>query len=275
MWKVVKHACWNCRKQRPCTCNAPHGTWRRKNGRYYHQLRHNRVALTTAEVAELLRHAGKADLMLTAMPVAPPAARPSRRRAAAWAHDALTYAYAAVVRENAQLRRFIRQQVPDHVVQAQVERVQEAVDKVYLPTTGDRPTQGFRGRLDGKGGRFRQNLMGKRCDFSARTVITGDPNLDIDQVGVPVSIAMRLTYPERVTNHNLRKMRAAVRRGTGELGGALYVERSDGQRFDLAFVASTALVADTLAVGDIVERMIVDDDVVIMNRQPSLHKASF
>lgn len=60
-----------------------------------------------------------------------------------------------------------------------------------------RPVKAIRARLKGKEGRLRGNLMGKRVDFSARTVITGDPNLQLDQVGVPKSIAMTLTYPER------------------------------------------------------------------------------
>ena len=60
-----------------------------------------------------------------------------------------------------------------------------------------RPVKAIRARLKGKEGRLRGNLMGKRVDFSARTVITGDPNLELDEVGVPKSIAMNLTYPER------------------------------------------------------------------------------
>lgn len=60
-----------------------------------------------------------------------------------------------------------------------------------------RPVKAIRSRLKGKEGRLRGNLMGKRVDFSARTVITGDPNIMLDQVGVPRSIAMTLTYPER------------------------------------------------------------------------------
>jgi DNA-directed RNA polymerase II subunit RPB1 len=73
-------------------------------------------------------------------------------------------------------------------------------DFAGVPTAkqkGGRPIKAIRARLKGKEGRLRGNLMGKRVDFSARTVITGDPNLDLDQVGVPRSIAMNLTYPER------------------------------------------------------------------------------
>jgi DNA-directed RNA polymerase II subunit RPB1 len=64
-----------------------------------------------------------------------------------------------------------------------------------------RPVKAIRARLKGKEGRLRGNLMGKRVDFSARTVITGDPNLELDEVGVPKSIAMTLTYPERGEFH--------------------------------------------------------------------------
>ena len=60
-----------------------------------------------------------------------------------------------------------------------------------------RPVKAIRARLKGKEGRLRGNLIGKRVDFLARTVITGDPNLELDEVGVPKSIAMNLTYPER------------------------------------------------------------------------------
>ena len=90
---------------------------------------------------------------------------------------------------------------------------------------------------------------------------------------MPLSIAMRLTYPERVTAHNLVQMRAAVDVGPHALGGALYVERADGERFDLAFV-SLAATSGKLCVGDVVDRMLRDGDIVVMNRQPSLHKMS-
>lgn len=68
-----------------------------------------------------------------------------------------------------------------------------------------RPLKAIKARLKGKEGRIRGNLMGKRVDFSARTVITADPNLRIDQVGVPRSIAQNLTYPEIVTPFNIQK----------------------------------------------------------------------
>ena len=66
-----------------------------------------------------------------------------------------------------------------------------------------RPLKSIKQRLKGKEGRVRGNLMGKRVDFSARTVITPDPNLRIDQVGVPRTIAQNMTFPELVTPFNI------------------------------------------------------------------------
>lgn len=113
--------------------------------------------------------------------------------------------------------------------------------------------------------------MGKRVDFSARTVITGDPNLDLDQVGVPYSIARNLTYPERVTPYNITYLQELVRNGPNEYPGAKYVIRDTGDRIDLRYnkTASTFL-----QYGWIVERHLKNDDLVLFNRQPSLHKMS-
>ena len=85
---------------------------------------------------------------------------------------------------------------------------------------------------------------------------------------------MRLTIPERVTSFNYERMRKIVRIGPNELGGALYIEKQyDGARFDLMFV-NVETITDQLKYGDIVERMLQDDDLVVLNRQPSLHKFS-
>lgn len=113
--------------------------------------------------------------------------------------------------------------------------------------------------------------MGKRVDFSARTVITGDPNLALDEVGVPFSIARTLTYPERVTPYNISYLQELVRNGPNEYPGARYVVRDTGDRIDLRYNKR----ADTfLQYGWIVERHLKDGDVVLFNRQPSLHKMS-
>jgi DNA-directed RNA polymerase II subunit RPB1 len=110
----------------------------------------------------------------------------------------------------------------------------------------------IRARLKGKEGRLRGNLMGKRVDFSARTVITGDPNLELDEVGVPRSIAMNLTFPELVSGLNFRMslqhsftfsvtpynspyLQELVRNGPAAYPGARYVVKDTGERIDLRY----------------------------------------
>ena len=78
--------------------------------------------------------------------------------------------------------------------------------------TGGKPTKSIKERLSGKQGRVRLNLMGKRVDFSGRTVITSDPYIDIDQLGVPLKIAMELTVPEEVTPYNIKYLSALVKK---------------------------------------------------------------
>ena len=134
-----------------------------------------------------------------------------------------------------------------------------------------RPVKSIRARLKGKEGRLRGNLMGKRVDFSARTVITGDPNLDLDQVGVPYSIARNLTYPERVTPYNIVYLQELVKNGPNEYPGAKYVIRDTGDRIDLRY---NKTASGFLQYGWIVERHLKDNDLVLFNRQPSLHKMS-
>jgi len=93
-------------------------------------------------------------------------------------------------------------------------------------------------------------------------------------VGVPYEIAMRLTIPEKVTQWNIDLLKEAVRKGPNELGGANYVIRPDGRQIDLRFVKDRNVLADQLAPGYIVERHLKDGDLVIFNRQPSLHRIS-
>ena len=114
--------------------------------------------------------------------------------------------------------------------------------------------------------------MGKRVDFSARTVITPDPNLRLDQLGVPDQIAMNLTVPEVVTEHNLAKLRHLVEKGAHSWPGAKYIKRSDGVYVDLALLPNRTDAH--LDICYTVERHLMNDDYVIFNRQPSLHKMS-
>ena len=137
-----------------------------------------------------------------------------------------------------------------------------------------KPIRGFCQRLKGKTGRFRGNLSGKRVDFSGRTVIGPDPNLAINQVAVPERIAKTLTYPEKVTAHNIEKLRQCVDNGPEKHPGANYlIGQSDGFKRFLKY-GDRAKIADGLRIGDVVERHLMDGDCILFNRQPSLHKLS-
>ncbi|KAJ7351029.1 DNA-directed RNA polymerase II subunit RPB1 [Desmophyllum pertusum] len=124
-----------------------------------------------------------------------------------------------------------------------------------------RPLKSVKQRLKSKEGRIRGNLMGKRVDFSARAVITPDPNLSIDQVGVPRTIAQNLTFPEIVTPFNIDSMQELVRRGNNQYPGAKYIIRDNGDRIDLRFHPKPSDLH--LQFGYKVERHIRDDDVII------------
>ncbi|KAK9819626.1 hypothetical protein WJX72_000381 [[Myrmecia] bisecta] len=136
-----------------------------------------------------------------------------------------------------------------------------------------KPLRGFVQRLKGKQGRFRGNLSGKRVDFSGRTVISPDPNLRVDEVAVPERMAVVLTYPERVTDHNIEKLRKCVLNGMGTWPGANFVLFPDGGRWFLKY-GDRRRIASELKVGDTVERHLQNGDIVLFNRQPSLHRMS-
>jgi len=139
--------------------------------------------------------------------------------------------------------------------------------------TSGKPLRGFVQRLKGKQGRFRGNLSGKRVDFTARTVISPDPNLRIDEVGLPQHIAMQLTYPEMVNNNNIAELRQLVINGQGKWPGANFVKFVSKAAQYLKY-GDRNQVAKSLKPGDIVERHVRDGDVLLFNRQPSLHKMS-
>ncbi|KAH3683384.1 hypothetical protein WICPIJ_005642 [Wickerhamomyces pijperi] len=137
-----------------------------------------------------------------------------------------------------------------------------------------KPIRGFCQRLKGKQGRFRGNLSGKRVDFSGRTVISPDPNLRIDEVAVPDRVAKVLTYPEKCTRYNKEKLQKLILNGPTVHPGANYLlKKNEDARRNLRY-GDRVKLAKQLHYGDVVERHIEDGDVVLFNRQPSLHRLS-
>lgn len=221
-------------------------------------------------------------MILTVLPVPPPPVRPSIAvdGGAMRSEDDLTYKLGDIIKSSANVRRCEQDGAPAHVISEFEQLLQFHVatymdnDIAGIPQAlqkSGRPVKAIRARLKGKEGRLRGNLMGKRVDFSARTVITGDPNLELDEVGVPRSIAMNLTFPERVTPYNIAYLQELVRNGPTTYPGARYVVRDTGERIDLRYNKR----ADAfLQYGWVVERHLKDGDFVLFNRQPSLHKMS-
>lgn len=176
-------------------------------------------------------------------------------------------------------------------------RLQEQVN-VYLDSAkstqplkgGKEPPPGVRQLLEKKEGLFRKHMMGKRVNFAARSVISPDPYIEANEIGVPPPFAIKLTYPEPVTSHSFQRLRQAVINGPKKWPGASAVVNEDGQVLSLEALDESArtAIANQLLTPSIsgddaarvphsnkkVLRHIRDGDFVIMNRQPTLHKPS-
>ncbi|KAK7561108.1 DNA-directed RNA polymerase-like protein I subunit [Phyllosticta citricarpa] len=151
---------------------------------------------------------------------------------------------------------------------------------------GKKNEDGIKQKLEKKEGLFRKNMMGKRVNFAARSVISPDPNIETNEIGVPPVFAMKLTYPEPVTNHNFYELKEAVMNGPFKWPGASAIENEDGSVINLErknHEERTALANQLLAPSNTrvngarnkkVYRHLNNGDVVIMNRQPTLHKPS-
>ncbi|CAL1687412.1 unnamed protein product [Lasius platythorax] len=221
-------------------------------------------------------------MIVTVLPVPPLSVRPAViMYGSAKNQDDLTHKLADIIKSNNELLRNEQSGAAAHVILENIKMLQFHVatlvdnDMPGMPRAmqkSGKPLKAIKARLKGKEGRIRGNLMGKRVDFSARTVITPDPNLRIDQVGVPRSIAQNLTFPEIVTPFNIDKMQVLVRRGNSQYPGAKYIVRDNGERIDLRFHPKSSDLH--LQCGYRVERHIRDGDLVIFNRQPTLHKMS-
>ncbi|KAJ2688348.1 DNA-directed RNA polymerase III subunit C1 (rpo31) [Coemansia spiralis] len=225
---------------------------------------------------------GRPELFLwTSIPVPPVCIRPSVAQDGASNEDDLTVKLSEIIFTNALIEAGMRQGAGtvsimeqwDYLGLAIAMYINSDVPGVPVSIVG-KPIRGFTQRLKGKQGRFRGNLSGKRVDFSGRTVISPDPNMRIDEVAIPDRVAKILTYPERVTPHNMERLKKAVRNGPKIHPGASMVLLSSNNQKRFLIPTTRQQTADNLRIGDIVDRHLVDGDVVLFNRQPSLHRLS-
>lgn len=249
----------------------------------------------------------------TVFPVAPPSIRPSSTRndSSQRSEDDLTMTLLNIVKLNRELGRKLQGDVDGldeyvnllqfHVtsyVNSELAGAYKAVRK------SGQPTKSIVSRFKGKTGRIRGNLMGKRANFSARSVITGDPTLSVEEVGVPYKIAMKLTYPavsvlqllprstlfvtfhgghihlepvlQVVTEFNIEQLTQLVRNGPFAYPGANSYRKKGSKSTILVQLHSlwrlNQLDTVELQIGDVVNRHMLDGDLVLFNRQPSLHR---
>src|SRR5215212_6756194 len=222
--------------------------------------------------------------VLQVLPVPPVTVRPSIiLETGIRSEDDLTHKLVDIIRVNQRLKESKEAGTPPLIVQDLVDLLQYHVTTYFdnevsgIPQAhhrSGRPLKTLTQRLKGKEGRFRGSLSGKRVDFSSRTVISPDPNLEISNVGVPVDVAKKLTIPETISQWNLNRLKKLVINGPNIYPGANYIIRPDGVKIRLDYVTDRKIVADSLAPGYMVERHLSDGDIVIFNRQPSLHRMS-
>ncbi len=221
--------------------------------------------------------------VLTVLPIPPVTMRPSiTLETGERSEDDLTHKLGDIVRINQRLFENINAGAPEIIVEDLWDLLQYHITTFFdnevaqLPPARHRsgqPLKTLTERIKSKEGRIRHNLAGKRTNFSARTVISPDPMLDITEVGVPEVMALKLTVPERVTQWNMGYLKKFVEKGPKKYPGANYIVRPDGKKKKLT-EETIEQALEELQPGYVVERHLMDGDIAIFNRQPSLHRMS-
>jgi len=220
-------------------------------------------------------------MICTTLPIPPPQVRPSviqdnNQRS----EDDLTHKLFEIIMTNQRLQDKITNNAPKHLIEDEHVVLQYHVATLVdnqIPGVAPsaqrsgRPLKSVQQRLGSKEGRIRYNIQGKRVEFSARSVITPDPNISIGELGVPMKIAMNLTFPEKVTPYNIKQMYKLVQNGSDKYPGAKTLVRGDGRMISLKHINTKEIV---LRVGDVINRHLADGDIILFNRQPTLHRMS-
>ena len=216
--------------------------------------------------------------ILTTLQIPPITIRPSiTLETGIKSEDDLTHKLVDILRINLRLKDNIEAGAPQLIIEDLWDLLQYHVTTYFDNNTAGVPPAKHRSgralktlvqRLKGKKGRFRYNLTGKRVNFAARSTITPDPYISITEVGVPEAIAQNLTVPEFVTEWNKESIKKIVKDGK-----ALYLVRPNGTRKMIAKENMEEILLE-LDVGFKIERYLADGDMVLFNRQPSLHRLS-
>ncbi len=219
--------------------------------------------------------------VLTLLLVPPVTVRPSiTLESGERSEDDLTHKLSDIIRSNQRLWENLNAGAPEVIIEDLWDLLQYHITTFFdnsvtkIPPARHRsgqPLKTITERIKGKEGRIRHNLAGKRVNFSSRTVISPDPALKINEVGVPYEIAKILTVNEMVNTINLEKLKNIIL--NENYPTANYVIRPDGRRKRITDELKQEILEE-LEIGYVVERQLIDGDVVLFNRHPSLHKAS-
>jgi DNA-directed RNA polymerase subunit A' len=222
-------------------------------------------------------------MILTVLQIPPVTMRPSiTLESGERSEDDLTHKLGDIVRINQRLFENINAGAPEVIIEDLWDLLQYHVTTFFdnevaqLPPARHRsgqPLKTLTDRIKSKEGRIRHNMAGKRTDFSARTVISPDPLIEMNEVGVPQVMARTLTIPVRVTEWNKEYLKKFIENGPKKYPGANYIIKIDGRRKTITAETKDEILAE-LEVGYIVERHLQDGDICIFNRQPSLHRMS-
>ena len=213
--------------------------------------------------------------------VPPPAVRPSvKHDSQQRSEDDISHILVSIIKANKTLQEKIQTNASTNVINDWTTLLQYYVATMVdnkipgaapMAQRSGRPLKSIKERLNGKHGRVRGNLMGKRVDYSARTVITPDPNLSAEELGIPEKIAKNITKPVTVNLMNMKFLEKLVQNGPDVHPGAKILEKKNGDNISLRYVDRDSI---KLEIGDIVHRHMMDGDPILFNRQPTLHRMS-
>jgi len=220
--------------------------------------------------------------ILTLLLVPPVTVRPSIiLESGERSEDDLTHKLSDIIRANQRLWENLNAGAPEVIIEDLWDLLQFHITTFFDNTTtripparhrSGQPLKTITERIKGKEGRIRKNLAGKRVNYSGRTVISPDPSIEINEVGIPYEIAKVVTVAESVTDLNIQKLKKLIEKAE-EYPGANYIVRPDGKRKKITPELKDEIINE-LSVGYQVERHLQDGDVVLFNRHPSLHRGS-
>ncbi|HLD49053.1 MAG TPA: DNA-directed RNA polymerase subunit A' [archaeon] len=283
--KKSKKACPHCgEKQKEITFQKPTAFIENKIELTSEEIRQRLEKIPDSDVELMKIKGGRPEwFILTILPVPPVTVRPSiTLETGERSEDDLTHKLVDVVRINERLKKNLELGAPDFIIADIWELLQYHISTLMnneittLPPARHRSGRALKTlvqRLSKKDGRFRGNLSGKRVNFSARSVISPDPCISINEVGVPIDIAKEITIPVIVNKNNIDELKKFILNGTKTYPGANYVLRPDDVRKKIT-EENKKDISEEIAIGYIIERHMINGDIVIMNRQPSLHRMS-